>query len=103
MANQNHPTRRIKVVFRHSSVVLKCVVLAAVVLSIVALIALRTSILDVQAQNQALHNQAAQLEEANQELEEDIRGASTQEGIKKIATEILGLVDPKTKFFESAD
>ena len=103
MTSRAHPLRRIKLVYRHSSMLLKCAVLAAIVLSIVALITLRSSVLEVQAQNQVLRSQAAELEAANQELKEDISSVGSEESVKKIATEELGLVDPKSTFFTPAD
>lgn len=94
---------RFKLVFRHSSILLKCAVLAAIVLSIVALISLRSALMEVQEKNQDLRSQAAELEEANRELGQDISAADTDDGIRKIAREILGLVDPKSTFFTPAD
>lgn len=103
MTSRAHPLHRFKLVYRHSSILLKCAVLAAIVLSIVALITLRASVLEAQAQNQTLRTQAAELEEANRQLEKDISAVGSQESIKKIATEELGLVDPKATFFAPVD
>lgn len=103
MTSRANPLHRIKLVYRRSSTLLKCVVLAAIVLSIAALITLRISLVETQEQKQALRNQAAQLEADNKELKEDISQVGSQEGIEKIAQEELGLVKPDSSFFTPAD
>ena len=103
MTSRANPLHRIKLVYRHSSPLLKCVVLAAIVLSIVALITLRATLVGVRAENEQLRSQAAELEAENRQLKEDISQAGSQEGIEKIAREELGLVDPDAQFFTPAD
>jgi len=102
VASSKNPFSRIRLVYRRSSTLLKCVVLAAIVLSTVAIIALRYSILEVQAQNDDLRAQAAALEQENNRLSSYIAELGTVQSIKRIAGEELGLVDPDTIFFTPA-
>ena len=91
---------RIRLVYRRSSTLVKCVVIAAILLSTVALLVLRGSILEANKKTEALRSEAAALEQENSQLEEDIEGMGTVEGIKKLAYKLLGLVDPDTVIFE---
>ena len=97
MAKQ--PSSRIRLVYRRSSPLMKCVVLATIVLSTAALLTLRMAIGDTRAQTDDLRQQAAVLEQQNQTLQQDIAELDTVQGIKHIATEVLGLVEPDTVFF----
>lgn len=99
----NNPFRRFKLVYRRSSTLLKCVVLAAIVLSTAALLTLRLTIRDYQDRQQALALEAAQLEQENRKLTQSIAELGTVESIKRIAREELGLVDPDTEFFTPAE
>lgn len=103
MTSRANPLHRIKLVYRRSSTLLKCVVLAAIVLSIAALITLRICLVEAQARNEELRSQAAQMEADNKELKEDISEVGSQEGIEKIAQEELGLVKPDASFFTPGD
>lgn len=98
-----NPLRRIRLVYRRSSTLLKCVVLAAILLSTAALITIRTSILQTQARTEELRAQAAILEQENSRLTKSIAELGTIESIKSIATAQLGLVDPGTEFFTPVD
>lgn len=98
MAN-NNPFRHIRLVYRRSSTLLKCVVLATIVLSIAALIVLRISIQTTTDQQADLQQQAAQLEQENRRLTQYIAELGTVESVKRIATLELGLVDPNSQFF----
>ena len=59
---------RIRLVFRQSSSLTKTVVLSAVVLSMAALLTLHLTINATQARAEALKDQAAQLEQENDQL-----------------------------------
>lgn len=98
-----NPFRRIRLVYRRSSTLLKCVVLVTILLSTAALITIRAAILQSQAQAEALRATAASLEQENQQLEKSIAELGTIQSIKSIATTQLGLVDPNTEFFTPAD
>ena len=99
MAAKRNLLSRIRLVYRRSSTLLKCVVLTAIVLSTVCLIALRGAILEAQREADNLRIQAAELEQRNKRLEKYINGIGTVEGIKNIAIDKLGLVDPDTIIF----
>ena len=96
MTAQKKPASRFRLVYRRSSVLLKCVVLTAIILCTVCLMALRGSILDARAEAETLRGQAAALEQENQQLQEDINQLGTVQSVKEIAFELLGLVDPDT-------
>lgn len=99
MNGKVNPLSRIRLVYRRSSTLLKCVVLAAIVLSTAAMIILRVSIQTAQGQQSDLHAQAAQLEQENRMLTQQIAELGTVESVKRIATLQLGLVDPNSQFF----
>ena len=93
---------RIRLVYRPSSLLLKCIVLAMLVIGIVTLLALRGGILNMQQNTDRLRQDAAALEHENQQLEQDMGLQNTVAGIKKIARDVLGLVDPDTIIFDPA-
>lgn len=99
MDKSKNPFSRIRLVYRRSSPLLKCVVLATIVLSTAALITLNISIREVQARTEALRARAAELEWSNEQLQEYIDELGTVKSIIRIAGEKLGLVDPDTTFF----
>lgn len=99
MAAKRNPFHRIRLVYRRSSTLLKCVVLATILLSTAALVILRTSIQSEKAQQAQLQEQAAQLEQENQMLTRYIAELGTVQSVKRIATLELGLIDPDSQFF----
>lgn len=99
MNAKKNPFRRIRLIYRRSTTLVKCVVLAAIVLSTVALIALRISVQAEKGRQDKLQQQAAQLEQENYALTRSIAQLGTVESIKRIATLQLGLVDPDSQFF----
>lgn len=103
MASSKNPFSRIRLVYRRSSTLLKCVVLTAIILSTVAILTLRHSIRDARAQADDLRSQAAALEQENDRLDSYIAELGTVQSIKRIASEELGLVDPDTIFFTPAE
>ena len=88
--------KRARIVFTPSNTMTKTVVLSAIVLSIVALLALHLSTRVVENQTADLTNQAAQLEQENNELKENVGNLGSAEGVGQIAEDELGLVDPDT-------
>ena len=88
--------RRIKLVIQPSSPAVKVVALCAVVFSMLALLTLQGAILESQDRNAQLEEQIAALEQANQDLEQDIDDLGSVQSIQRIAEEELGLVDPDT-------
>ena len=102
MAKQN-PFQQIKLVYRRSSLALKILVLVTILVSIAALIALRMTLNSYQAQSGVLQSRAAQLQQENKALEEDIAALGSKDSIREIAQEELGLVDPESKFFSPGE
>ena len=92
---------RIRLVYRRSSILTKCVVLAAILLSTVTVITLGAVRRETIAQTEALRQEAAYLEQENQKLRDSISILGTVESVKQIARDILGLVDPDTVIFET--
>jgi len=103
MTNQRKQSGQFRLVFRRSSMLLKCVVLTAVALSTVTLITVGAATQQLQAQTEAYRDQAALLEQDNQKLSLYISQLGTVQGVKRIANEELGLVDPNDFFFKPVD
>ena len=103
MTKRKNPFSRIRLVYRRSSPLLKCVVLAAIVLATAALLTIHFSIRQTRQQTDTLRAQAARLEQENRELKEYIAQAGTVQSIKRIAMEELDLVDPEAEFFYPVD
>lgn len=94
---------RFQLQYRRTSTLNKVVIAAAIVLSSLTLLSLR---LVQQADEEILANlrqQAAALDQHNDELREDIDALGTTDSIREIAQQELGLVDPDTIIFERAD
>ena len=91
--------QRIRLVYRRSSLLLKVLVLVTILASAAALLALRGLMLGYQQQRQALQSQALQLQQENAELTEHIAELGTEDSIRRIAMEELGLMDPNGQFF----
>lgn len=98
MARRN-PLSRFRLVYRRSSTLVKCVVLAALVLCTLALLTLRYAILDTQKQLADTREKAAALERENVRLEESISQLGTVQSVTDLAGKLLGLVDPDTVIF----
>lgn len=94
---------RIRLVYRPSSLLLKCIVAAMLVIVTITLLAIRGGILDMQRSTDEMRKEAAALESQNQQLEQDMGLQNTVAGILKIAKEKLGLVDPDSVIFEPTD
>ena len=99
MNKHNNPFRHIRIVFRRTSPLMKCVALTVIVACTAALIALRTDIQQAKQQQADLQQQAAQLTQENKTLTQTIAKLGTVESVKRIAETELGLVDPNTQFF----
>ena len=96
---RKNPFRQIRLVYRRSSLLVKCVVLATLVVSILALVILRVSIQSQKDQQGDLKKKAAELEQENRVLAKQIAELGTVESVKRIATLQLGLVEPDSQFF----
>ena len=91
---------RIRFIYRRSSPLLKCVVLAAIVLSTAALILLNATIKEYEAKVEKYRQIAAQEEWTKEELQQKLDELGSVNGIIRIAGEKLGLVEPDTIFFK---
>ena len=87
---------RIRLVYRRGSPLAKAVILSAIVLSMAALLTLTVAINQSRAQADALKNQAAELEQEQNKLQQNIDGLGTLDSVEEIAKDELGLVDPDT-------
>ena len=103
MANLSSFLSRFQLQYRRTPTLNKVVVAAAIVLSSVTLISLRLVQWEAEEKLAELQQQAAILEQQNEELRQDIEGMGTTDSIREIAREELGLVDPDTIIFEQAD
>ncbi len=96
MKQANIPQKKPKVVLRQSPLALKIILTLLILFSIASLVALRWVHLEMRKEIGSLKTQAAQVEYANELLEqksENIGGVNT---IQDIARDELGLVDPNT-------
>lgn len=99
MSNKNGLFGNVRIVFRRTSPLVKCVVLATIVLCTVALISLRTAINDSKEREAAYTQKALELAQQNRALTQEIAELGTVESVKRIAERDLGLVDPNSQFF----
>ena len=94
---------RFQLQYRRTSTLNKVVIAAAVVLSSLTLLSLRLVRVEAKETLADLRQQAAILDQRNDELRRDIDELGTADSVRKIAQEELGLVDPDTIIFENAD
>ena len=92
--------KRIRLVYRRSSPLLKCVVLAAILLCTTALLILGGAIRQTRLETEQKRAEAAILEQENKKLAKYIAELGTIQSITRLAGEELGLVDPDTIFIE---
>ena len=94
---------RFQLQYRRTSTLNKVVIAAAIVLSSLTLLSLRLVRQENEQTLTDLRQQAAVLDQRNDELREDIDELGTTDSIRDIAQQELGLVDPDTIIFERAD
>lgn len=99
MQKKNHPFSHIRIVFRRTSPLMKCVVLTTIIACTLALIALRVNIRKNRDRQADMKQQAIQLVQENKALTQNIAKLGTVESVRRIAETELGLVDPNTQFF----
>ena len=90
---------RIQITYRRSINGVKIMVIVAIVLCMGALITLRLSMNDLKNRTEDLRQTAAELEEANVDLREDIDQLGSMQSIVEIAEDELDLVQPGTVIF----
>ena len=94
--------KKIKFVFRRSSLSLKIAVLAMVVLSAVSLLTIWIYKEQAEKDRDELRAQAIVEEQKKSRLEDAVSKVGTLQGIFQVAKEELGLVDPNTIIIEPA-
>ena len=92
----NNPFSKFKLVFYRSSPVVKIVAVVAIVFSMLAVTAVTWVRLEVQDRTNQLRGEAALLEQENAALSAKIAILGSVQGVRQIAEEELGLVDPDT-------
>lgn len=100
-ANAQKPKIRFRL--KRAGTLTKIAVLAAVVLSAAALITLRLTQWDLQERTELVKQQAAELEQRNSYLLGAIDSLGTVKGIREIARNELGLVDPDSIIFHNSN
>ena len=96
MTNKKTPRKKVKVEIRHSSNILKIILILLILTSIVALVALRWVHNGILTEIADLKQEASGLEHANEVLEQKTEELGSVQSIQDIAKEELGLVDPDT-------
>lgn len=99
MGSLKNPFRNVRLVYRRSSKLLKTVVLVTLVVATVVLLLLAGAIHQEKQAYRQLQQQAADLEQSNSNLSQQIDELGTVEAIKRLAEKFLGLVDPDTVIF----
>ena len=96
MAKKKNPLKNAKIVVRKSPKGLKILLAVLILFSIVALGALRMLHNGILQEAENLREEAAGLEQANQDLQERTDELGSVKSVEDIAREELGLVDPDT-------
>ena len=96
-------SRQDRVIFRRNPTTLKIILLVALVVSTVTLLTLRFALLDEQDKAENLRQQAVVLEQENAKLERTNALLGTVQGVRELAAELLGLVDPNTILFDPVE
>ena len=103
MAKKPSLFKRVKLVYKRSSTLTKTVVICAILLSTITLVTLHQQLVDAQQQIDDLKDQAAEIEQENNQLTDYINELGTVDSVKRIAQEILGLVEPFFTIFQPRD
>ena len=103
MANIIDKLKNIQPVYRRSSNLMKLFVIGILIFAIVSLFVLRHEIRRMEDANAALESQAAQLEQENTELQENIDNLGSVQSVEQIAQDELGLIDPDTVLIQPAE
>lgn len=96
MPNITNPLQKIRIVYRRSSPVVKIVAAVAIVLSMLAITAMGWARGRVLKNTEQLRKEAFSLEQSNSSLSTKIALLGSVQGVKLIAQEDLGMVDPGT-------
>ena len=88
--------KKIKLIPRRSSLLAKAVLLSVVLFATAAMIAMNAALVESRQQAEDLRQSAMALEQAQQDLQNRIDMLGTDDSVRQIAQEELGLVDPDT-------
>lgn len=88
--------KKIKFIPRRASVLSKAVLLSVVVFSTVTMLAMGSAVVQGRQTVEDLRQSAMALEQEQQDLQNRIDDLGTDEAVRQIAQEELGLVDPDT-------
>lgn len=94
---------KVRLVYRRSSLAVKCIILTAILLCSGVLVWLGISIKINQQKAAEAKAKAAQLVQEQERLEQNIDELGTPQSTQRIAGEELGLVDPDTIIFETTE
>lgn len=97
MAAKQNLLSRVRLVYRRSSLLLKCTVLTTIVLCTVCLAIIGHTIRTDRQRTEANRQEAAALESENKQLTDKKNGLGTVQSVEQIASEELGLVKPGTE------
>ena len=92
--------KNIQLVFRRSTTLLKVVVIILVVFSMAALSALAWVQYRIGSQTETMRQEAAVLEQENQDLKRKVKNPGAVTVVEEIAQQELGLVRPGTIFIK---
>lgn len=84
--------KRVRLVYRRSNNMTKTVVISAIVLSMAALLTLQVAINAAQRRYEEQKNQAAQLEQEKDKLNDNIGSLGSADSVDQIAKDELGMV-----------
>lgn len=100
MSNQTKNQTRHKTGRLSVNTWVKIAVLSLIVLSTVVLLTTHVVLTKMKQDNEDLQNQALELEQENNELQDYISHKDTDEGVKEVAQDQLGMVDPDTVIYD---
>ena len=96
MEEKKNPLKNIQIHVRPSPPVLKVMLIVVILLSMATLGTLRLVHSGIQAEIEELKDEAAELEYANEQLDEKTENKDSVDNVQSIAQEELGMVDPDT-------
>ena len=100
MEEKKHPLKQVKVEVRSTTPVLKIVLIVLILFSILALMALRWVHAGILQETENLKDEAAAIEQKNEDLEKKKDDLGSVQSVEDIAREELGLVDPDSVIIE---
>lgn len=100
MEEKKHPLKHVKVEVRSTTPVLKIVLIVLILFSILALIALRWVHSGILQETENLKDEAAAIEQKNEDLQQKTDDLGSVQSVEDIAREELGLVDPDSVIIE---